>query len=324
MPDVALPPAPAAPVGEDGQIQFGRYAGETGPIDWSRAGPGRLWRFLHWKRWQYAGVIGHDHVAALAIVDLGWAMSAFAYLFDRRSARVLADLSLLGLPRASGRVANDVGLGARSAFHGGGTSLSIDHAPGGWQVSVRSRSLTIEATLERVPAAATICAIARVPGGLANCTHKTHGLVARGVARSGREAFDLGGSVAALDHTSGLLARRTEWRWASAAGPDHAINLVDGFQEPFENAVWSGGRITLLPPARFERESAAPMAAWRVRSSDGSVDLAFEPEGVRMQDKNLGFAVSRFVQPIGIYRGTVLGQDVGRLSGVLEDHVARW
>jgi hypothetical protein len=30
------------------------------------------------------------------------------------------------------------------------------------------------------------------------------------------------------------------------------------------------------------------------------------------------------VQPIGTYRGTVLGQDVGELVGVIEDHVARW
>ena len=324
VPEAELPPAPVAAVGHDGQIRFGRYTGETGSIDWTRAGRGRLWRVLHWKRWQYACVIGEDHVAALAIVDLGWSMTAFAYLFDRRAARVLADVSLEGLPRASGRVADHVGPGARSAFRLGGTSLSIEHSLGGWQASVRSRTLTIEATLEPGPEAATMCAIARVPGGLANCTHKMHGLRVQGLARFGGEAFDLGGSVAALDHTSGLLARRTEWRWASAAGPLLANKLIDGFQEPFENAVWCGGRIMPLPPVRFERDSDSPMAAWRVRSSDASVDLVFDPEGVRSQDKNLGFAASRFVQPIGTYRGTVLGQDVGTLSGVLEDHVARW
>lgn len=324
MADTELPPAPASAVDREGRINLGRYAGRTGPIDWTGAGPGRLWRLRHWKRWQYACVIGDDHVAALAIVDLGWATTAFAYLFDRRSARVLADLSFEGLPRVSGRVADHVGVGARSAFRRGGTRLAIEHAADGWLVSAQGRGLTIEATLEADERAATICAIARVPGGIASCTHKTHGLRVRGTARSGEEAFDLAGSMAALDHTSGLLARRTAWRWASAVGPGVAINLVDGFQEPLENAVWLGGRIRPLPPVLFERDSAAPLATWRVRSDDDAVDLVFRPEGVRSQDKNLGFAASRFVQPIGIFTGTVLGQDVGRLSGVLEDHDARW
>lgn len=324
MPETGLPPAPDRVVGEDGRIRTGRYAGATGPIDWAGAGPGRLWRLRHWKRWQYASSVGDEHVAALAIVDLGWATSAFAYLFDRRAGRLLADLSLEGPPRLTGRVADHVGVGARSAFRFGGASLAIEHAPDGWLVSVQGRGLTIEATLEAGQGAATVCAIARVPGGLASCTHKAHGLRVRGTARAGGEAFDLAGSLAALDHTSGLLARRTAWRWVSVASPGLAINLVDGFQEPLENAVWHHGRIEPLPPVRFERDVANPLSTWRVRSDDGSVDLVFRPEGVRSQSKDLVFAASRFVQPIGTCTGTVLGRDVGRLSGVLEDHEARW
>src|SRR4051812_20015232 len=96
-----LPPAPAAPVDDGGHIRFGRYRGETGPIDWRRCGPNRSWRFFHHKRWQYAAVFGPDAVAAVAIVDLGWASSAFAYVFDRRAGRVLADVSLTARPGAA-------------------------------------------------------------------------------------------------------------------------------------------------------------------------------------------------------------------------------
>jgi hypothetical protein len=66
------------------------------------------------------------------------------------------------------------------------------------------------------------------------------------------------------------------------------------------------------------------MTVWRVRSKDLSTDLRFEPEGVRSQDKNLVLAVSRWIQPIGTWTGIAGGVDVGRLTGVLEDHVARW
>ena len=54
------------------------------------------------------------------------------------------------------------------------------------------------------------------------------------------------------------------------------------------------------------------------------MDLVVEAEGGRPRDRNLGLAASRFVQPIGTCRGMVLGEAVGRLAGVLEDHAARW
>jgi hypothetical protein len=66
------------------------------------------------------------------------------------------------------------------------------------------------------------------------------------------------------------------------------------------------------------------MAPWRISSTDGSVSLRFDPDGLRSQDKNLGFAVSRWVQPIGTYSGVIGGTEVDGLRGVIEDHVARW
>ena len=102
-------------------------------------------------------------------------------------------------------------------------------------------------------------------------------------------------------------ARSTTPAACSPAGPRGAgrrprgsarrSDLVEEFEEPLENAAW-----------------------W-IRPRNGSVDLVVEAEGGRPRDRNLGLAASRFVQPIGTYRGTVPGEDVGRLAGVLEDHV---
>lgn len=322
QPDLA--PAPATPVDEGGEIRFGRYVGSMERVDWSHVARNRLWRFLHWKRWQYASFVGPQVVGAVAIADVGYATTAFAYVFDRPTRRVLADVSLTAGP-GSGHVADHVRVGASSMFERGAAGCSIDHVPGGWDVAVRSRELNVELRLTEGRTTATICAVARVSGGgLANCSHKTHGLEGTGIARIGATDVGLDGSLGALDHTSGLLARDTAWRWASGTSRDLAVNLVEGFQEPLENAFWCNGTITPLPPVVFIRESGDPLTPWRVSSRDGSVDIRFEAEGIRSHDKNLVIATSRWIQPIGTWTGTVAGVDVGALTGVLEDHVARW
>ena len=53
---------------------------------------------LHHKRWHYIGLGNQQLFIGLAIVDLGWTGTAFAYLFDRRQRRLLADWSQDGLP----------------------------------------------------------------------------------------------------------------------------------------------------------------------------------------------------------------------------------
>jgi hypothetical protein len=322
-PRTPLGPPPRGPVAPDGQIAFGTYSGTMELVDWSAAAPNRLWRFFHWKRWQYGAFIGPDFVGAVAIADVGFATTAFAYLFDRRATDVLADVSLTA-PRSSGRVADHVRVGARSAFSRGRSELSVEHHDGMWVLRVRSPALSLDARLAEGPSTATICAVARVPGGRANCSHKTHGLEVTGRATVGDREIDLAGCRGSLDHTSGLLARDTSWRWASGSSDELAMNLVEGFQEPLENAVWRSSTITPLPAVRFQRASAERMTTWSVHSRDGLVDLSFRPEGIRSQDKNLVIAVSRWIQPIGTWTGTIDGKDIGVVPGVLEDHVARW
>ncbi len=141
--------------------------------------------------------------------------------------------------------------------------------------------------------------------------------------------YELDGHTGALDHTSGLLARETRWHWASAAGPRLGFNFVEGFNGPVENVVWLDGRIHPVGPVAFEFDRARTNLPWRIRSPDGAVDLTFTPEAERRQNKNLVLAVSRYVQPIGTFRGTLrlpgtAEVKVDDLAGVTEDHLARW
>src|SRR5688572_29218731 len=99
-----LPPAPRLPV-ENGAPLFGAYAGACERVAWDgltgRFARGAIWRLAHAKRWHYASIAGPNVIAALAIVDVGYASNAFAYLFDRAGGVLRADLGLMGLPLVS-------------------------------------------------------------------------------------------------------------------------------------------------------------------------------------------------------------------------------
>jgi hypothetical protein len=322
---VTLPDAPATPLAPDGTPAFGAYQGMCRLVSWDglHAAPGPVWRFLHHKKWHYVSIAGPDLVFALAVVNLGWVGSAFAYVFDRKARELLTNLSWTGLPPL---VADRPGDGALSTATGRGMHLRLERPEGSatWKLHVRWKDLSADATLDAAAAAPTLCAVAPIEGGIANCTHKTPCLPAKGTISVGERSFALDGHTGALDHTVGLLARDTRWKWVSAAGPDLALNLVSGFNGPVENAVWRGGVLHKVGAAEILYEPTTPSAPWRIRTDDDAVDLVFTPEGERSENKDLVVAVSRYVQPFGTFRGKLLGEEIDGLVGVTEDHVARW
>ena len=300
-----LPPAPPHPV-VDGSPAFGAYQGACERVTWDGlAGAharGAAWRFLHAKRWHYVSLAGPRAVCAMAIVDAGYATTAFAYLFDREARLLRADLSWLGLPQLSARVADRAGDGARSTFAAGGAVLRLERRGATWELHARAPGgFMVEATLDAGTAPPGLCAIAAIDGGVANCTHKISCLPARGVVGMGATRLELDGHFGAIDHTSGLLARDTRWRWANAAGDGLGLNLVSGFNGPIENVLWARGGVHKVGAARIDYESAD--GPWRVTTEDRAVELTFHPEGERRKDEDLVLAVSRYVQPFGTFRG---------------------
>jgi hypothetical protein len=144
------------------------------------------------------------------------------------------------------------------------------------------------------------------------------------VASTGGTTFELDRCVGALDHTSGLLARRTRWRWASATDGRLSLNLTEDFTAPYENVLWVEGELRRLGPVRFSFDAGEPDAPWRIDAPDGSVHLEFRPEGRRHKRTALLVAESSYLQPIGTFHGTVDGVAVDGVPGVTEDHLARW
>jgi hypothetical protein len=327
MPRMTLAACPPSPVDDSGRPAIGAYRGHMREIRWDRlVGADRrgfLWRLAHAKSWHYVSVAGPRAVLAVAIIDAGYAASCFAYLFDRTSRTLLADLSSMGAPGLSVSVAGTAGEGAESRFRGPRLSVGLARKGLTWRLAINAPRLQATVELDATNEPPTLCAVARIEKGVANCTHKTACLPARGEAIANGVRISLDGHTGALDHTSGLLARETVWRWANAAGPQVGLNLVEGFNGPVENVVWQDGELHKVGAARILHDDGVD-AAWKVTTDDGAVDLVFTPEGARREDKNLVVARSRYVQPIGTYRGTIRGRQVTDLVGVTEDHLAVW
>ena len=331
-----LPVAPSSVLYPDGQPCMGRFAGQVGAIDWSglsapyaRSG---LWRYFHHKRWQYIALSTQELFCGIAIVDIGWTNTAFAYAFDRRQRKQAAAYSQDGLPGLTARIGDSL-LGA-SRFRRFGQWIDFrPRSPTGGQgfrLGLRCGDFGIDAEIDAPAAAPFLLAIGPIANGAVHATQKSPGMAMRGDVRVGGGRYDLSGGVASLDYSNGLLARETAWRWASAHSLTLGFNLQAGYFGGRENALWLDGRLIPLGNARFDYDATDPMAPWHIHTDDGLLDLQFQPEGIRRENKNLLIAASRYVQPIGSFSGWVKPAHdaaphmVERLAGVTEDHYSRW
>jgi hypothetical protein len=269
----------------------------------------------------------------VAIVDLGWTNTAFVYLYDRAQRRMLVDFARDGLPGVTARVSDHPTNGALSWFRHIGARIRYEHLGGThYQLLVDIRhQLHIEAVLDSRHAAPFLTAIGPIgAGGCAHATVKSSALDVRGSARANGSTFTLDGGNASFDYSNGLLARNTEWAWASAHSPGLGFNLQQGYFGSHENALWLDGVLVPLGRAEFEFDRHQPLHPWRIRTDDGLLDLNFQPEGARQARKNLLVASSDYIQPIGTFSGTVRAtptatpRQVTALTGVTEDHQSRW
>lgn len=324
---------PPSSVVLDGAPAQGRYAGCIDRLDWRGLGAahrrGPLWMRLHHKRWHYVGIGNERLFIGVAIVDIGWTGTAFAYLFDRAQRRLLADWSQDGLPGLQVRIGDAPLRGARASFRGWRSRLDLQERDDVLQLQVEIPGLRLQAELA-MPQSPPLLAIGPIADGIAHATLKTTAMRVQGWAEAGGERFLLDDATAALDASNGLLARDTAWRWASAHSPQLGFNLQQGYFGAQENALWLDGELIPLAAADFVFDPKAPLAPWRLRTEDGLLELRFTPEGLRAEDRNLGIAASHYVQPIGRFDGFVRAstqapaREVRHLLGVTEDHRSRW
>jgi len=323
---MSLPAAPEQVVDPAGLPRCGRFAGLAQGFDWPALAPpyarSAWWRRFHHKRWHYVAISTPDLFCAVAIVDVGWTNTAFAYAFDRRARRLVAEFSQDGLPGLTAHLASRAQDQSRFRFLNNAIEIGPDH------VRLRCGYFAIDASFGGD--APVLLAVGEPAGGAVHATQKSGGLALTGTVNLGGTSYALDGGCASYDYSNGLLARETAWRWASAHAPGLGFNLQAGYFGAHENALWIGARLVPVGPAMFDYTPGDPGAPWHVHTADGLLDLHFTPEGARSEDKNLVVAASRYVQPIGVFNGWVKANPdaepvrVANLAGVTEDHVSRW
>lgn len=346
------PPGPRLPkagqgVVEEGAPAFGAFHGSFDQIAWNTLGGehahGRLWHLLHHKKWVYAGFAGPELFGALAIFQAGYLASSWVYVFSRSEKKFLAQKSILAAPRLEVKVGERPAFGLDARFSRGKRAASVTREVGSmlYVVKVAWDGLAIDVALDTRWHGQALTAVCPIEGGVANATQKTGPLPARGkIVVDGRTLLLDGATEGwgSLDYTNGLLARDTDWRWASMAGrvkegPAIGLNLVTGFNQPRtgtgENAVWVERDLIPVGRARIDCDQERPEAPWHVSTEDGVVDLEFRPEGKRAEDVDIKLVKSSYVQPLGTYHGTIKSPEgkpiaIDGLPGVAEIHSARW
>jgi hypothetical protein len=87
--------------------------------------------------------------------------------------------------------------------------------------------------------------------------------------------------------------------------------------------------MTKVDMANFEYDNHDLYKPWRITSSDGRVDLTFNPETERGEAVNALLIKSKFIQLMGTFDGTLITADgekieIKGLPGWAEDHYAVW
>lgn len=340
-PSKPLPAAPQEPIDETGAPRIGAYAGSMDRVvldaligDGLR---GHWRRKTQLKRWQYVMLTSREVVLAFAMVDLSYASNAFCFAVDRGQRRLVFDRSFLDPLGRAARVGERPGVGASSDFSAGPARFHFERVGGKYLGTARiDPSFSLDFTLDTQAAAPPVSLVVPVQGGILNCTQKWSGLPVQGSLVIGDRRYDLDGGYGGLDFTTGLLARETVWRWAFGAGVTTdgqpvGFNLGEGVNSaiPGENAIWLGQTPAYLPDVVFTFDRGQPLAPWRIKSDDGSVDLTFTGHGMHREARNLIVAKSRFAQVAGEFSGRLRAADgrsvaVVGLPGVVEDQFVRW
>ncbi|MDF2695713.1 MAG: hypothetical protein K0S65_4096 [Labilithrix sp.] len=326
-----LTPAPRAFVDPTTRAPaLGSFAGPLPRID--LGGIGLADRALRRKKWFYLAITSEEVWISLAVVRMGYATSAFAFVFDLESRRMLVDRTIVGPPRAAEIGDDPHAAGAVARFGFGKTSIALEHRENDTSgLRACFAGLDLDVSLDASSAPPAIAAIAQLGPSLVSATEKrvlakVHG----SVVVSGRRIV-LDGALGGWDYTHGLMPRHTRWKWAFAMGRARdgahvAFNVVEGFVGEAECAAFRAGGVFPIHEPRFDFDAVHPERPWRL-VGDG-MDLTFDVGAVHEQRTNLVLVRSRFLQPAGTFRGTVRidGREVelDGVPGVVEDQDVLW
>ena len=302
-------------------------------------------RRLRLKQWQFFLIDGPECIAGVAVVDAGYVGNAFAWVFDK-ARNALEERNAL-FPFGGGVTVSSSSVRGTTRVEGKGVDLTITNRYDDGVRTLQGRfpaqgshgaiefDLRIaDPPLERPPMVVA-WPVAEKRTAIA---HKIGGLQVNGSIRSAERRYEISGetATASMDHTQGYFTYHTYWNWASfSALSDWGMRVVVDVDLVKTAAgtmnrncfVWFDRQLVRLSSVAFEYSQAAH--DWRLKSNDGRLDLRFHPLGVRrdrLEHLPIGYD---FVQPIGVFSGTLVDNDdavhaISNAWGVAEEHTATW
>lgn len=295
------------------------------------------------KEWQHFAIVTETHFVGIAVVDAKFMGVSWCYAFDRREGRMIEhDRQRPFKTPAISRELFD----SKFAFEDKGYTVKVHNhlnehrhtldfdIAAGDQPAIRG-SLTCDEKPEIVQ---PLIGVIPVGGRRFFYTHKVPCPASGEMEIAGEKiALDPKKDFVILDVHKAYYPYRTWWMWATFAGRDGEGNLLGGnFTRGLhgctntynENGIWRKNALDLLPDVQFGIPDDI-MQPWKIASEDGSVDLTFEPEGIRQETIDLKLVVSWYRAPVGRFTGTItdangVKTDIPGLYGIAEYHRTTW
>jgi hypothetical protein len=337
-------------VGPDGRFALGLRTQpfrEVNPLDAKlRVGPlsmPRKAKELSLKEWQHFALVNDDFYVSMALFDAKRLGLVQIIVYDRKRDRVHEyerrclprDIELAdGLHRGQCRYRNgEFMLSFTNRLERGYHELSFSAPRTRNSPAISGRVELFEPLEEVEPMVVAL----PFDDGRAMYSHKAV-LPFEGVMQLGDQnvRFERGSAYSLVDIHKGYYPFVMTWHWATGAlwrdGELVGFNLTNNQvrdQRRFnENGLWVDGRLSPLPPVRFEFNPQRHMDSWRIRDNFGRVELEFIPDTLRRVDINLGVMKSRYRGPFGRFRGYLRDDedrkhDVEDAYGMCEDFYLR-
>lgn len=333
-------------INDDGQPQFGYHPNGVQTInylDYDLRSPMDKPRSLRQKRrqfnqFQFVGITCDQLIIGVAIADLKLISAAFCYFYDPISGDY--EECSFTQPLARKTQFSDQPNNAITSFRSGRNKLqfSADSRTGIRRVLVETRQgLSVTATIDELTNYNPLAVCSRSGYSGWTYTQKAGARICHGSASWQGKQYNLEqlGALAAIDYTGGFMRRETAWNWGNlshrlADGRRIAMNLAAGVNETgvTENGIWLDDQLHHVDGVDFQFDRYNPSKSWMMRSTDGRINLHFEPRGQRKEKVNALLIASNFTQHFGQYYGDItIDDEVIHLEGVwgfAEDHYAKW
>lgn len=301
-------------------IPFGLYSGPVADMNTAAWQPLRRGQR---KAWMYAGAFSTRYYVGFAIADAGIVATAFAYFFDSQTGLYVEEKTTVPFGFGSSfdpDLRTSWNLKKFSIIRDG-NDLICSHS---------GKRLQIKMTVQENGKGSTTIA----PAGDRpfHHTYKNLLLPTQVEVKVDGQAINFGGNIGGVDFSKGYPPHHTFWNWASMnavteSGIEFGVNLVADFNNSIENALWVNGEVSQLSQATFSYGRPVEKSDWQIKTLDGTLNMEFKPLGMRGEDINALFMLSRFKQPFGAFTGTVRldGQNHKFTGyGVVEEHFAKW